>query len=69
VRAVKKYGFQTLEPKQVKANNYLQTSQKHIFAVGDVTAHLPITGNLDYLESNVNKSFYFINKIGAGKYE
>ena len=34
--------------KRIKTNDYLQTSQKHIFAAGDVTAHLQFTHTADY---------------------
>ena len=36
------------DKKQVKTNDYLQTSQKHIFAAGDVTAHFQFTHMADY---------------------
>jgi pyruvate/2-oxoglutarate dehydrogenase complex dihydrolipoamide dehydrogenase (E3) component len=34
--------------KQITTNDYLQTSQKHIFAAGDVTAHFQFTHMADY---------------------
>ncbi|CAN5146777.1 hypothetical protein BH20ACI2_BH20ACI2_04780 [soil metagenome] len=34
--------------KQIKTNKYLQTSQKRIFAAGDVTAHFQFTHMADY---------------------
>lgn len=34
--------------KQIKINDYLQTSQKHIFAAGDVTGHFQFTHTADY---------------------
>lgn len=36
------------DKKQVKTNDYLQTSQKHIFAAGDVTGHFQFTHMADY---------------------
>ncbi len=36
------------DKKQIKTNDYLQTSQKHIFAAGDVTAHFQFTHMADY---------------------
>ena len=36
------------DKKQIKTNDYLQTSQKHIFAAGDVTAHYQFTHTADY---------------------
>ena len=34
--------------KQIKTNDYLQTSQKHIFAAGDVAGHFQFTHMADY---------------------
>lgn len=34
--------------KQIKTNDYLQTSQKHIYAAGDVTRHFQFTHMADY---------------------
>ncbi len=34
--------------KQIKTNDHLQTSQKHIFAAGDVTGHFQFTHMADY---------------------
>lgn len=34
--------------KQILTNNYLQTSQKHIFAAGDITGHFQFTHMADY---------------------
>ncbi len=36
------------DKKQIKTNDFLQTSQKHIFAAGDVTAHFQFTHMADY---------------------
>ena len=36
------------DEKQIKTNDYLQTSQKHIFAAGDVTGHFQFTHMADY---------------------
>jgi pyruvate/2-oxoglutarate dehydrogenase complex dihydrolipoamide dehydrogenase (E3) component len=36
------------DKKRVKTNDYLQTSQKHIFAAGDVTGHFQFTHMADY---------------------
>lgn len=36
------------EPQKIKTNEYLQTSAKHIFAAGDVTAHFQFTHMADY---------------------
>ncbi len=36
------------DKKQIKTNDYLQTSQKHIFAAGDVTGHFQFTHMADY---------------------
>jgi len=36
------------DEKQIKTNDYLQTSAKHIFAAGDVTAHFQLTHMADY---------------------
>lgn len=36
------------EKNRIKTNDYLQTSQKHIFAAGDVTAHFQFTHMADY---------------------
>lgn len=36
------------DKKQVKTNDYLETSQKHIFAAGDVTGHFQFTHMADY---------------------
>ncbi len=36
------------DEKRIKTNDYLQTSQKHIFAAGDVTAHFQFTHMADY---------------------
>jgi pyruvate/2-oxoglutarate dehydrogenase complex dihydrolipoamide dehydrogenase (E3) component len=36
------------EKSRIKTNDYLQTSQKHIFAAGDVTAHFQFTHMADY---------------------
>ncbi len=36
------------DKKQIKTNDYLQTSQKHIFAAGDVTRHFQFTHMADY---------------------
>lgn len=36
------------DKKQIFTNEYLQTSQKHIFAAGDVTAHFQFTHMADY---------------------
>ncbi|MDQ3374507.1 MAG: mercuric reductase [Acidobacteriota bacterium] len=36
------------DEKQIKTNGYLQTSAKHIFAAGDVTAHFQFTHMADY---------------------
>ncbi|HXG83825.1 MAG TPA: FAD-dependent oxidoreductase [Pyrinomonadaceae bacterium] len=36
------------DKKQIKTNDYLQTSAKHIFAAGDVTAHFQFTHVADY---------------------
>lgn len=36
------------EPQRIKTNEYLQTSAKHIFAAGDVTAHFQFTHMADY---------------------
>ncbi|MEP6945720.1 MAG: mercuric reductase [Acidobacteriota bacterium] len=36
------------DPRQIKTNGYLQTSAKHIFAAGDVTAHFQFTHMADY---------------------
>jgi pyruvate/2-oxoglutarate dehydrogenase complex dihydrolipoamide dehydrogenase (E3) component len=36
------------DKKQIKTNDYLQTSQKHIFAAGDVTNHFQFTHIADY---------------------
>ncbi len=36
------------DKKQIKTNEYLQTSAKHIFAAGDVTAHFQFTHMADY---------------------
>ena len=36
------------DEKRVKTNDYLQTSNKHIFAAGDVTAHFQFTHTADY---------------------
>lgn len=36
------------DEKRIKTNDYLQTSQKHIFAAGDVTAHFQFTHTADY---------------------
>ena len=36
------------DEKRIKTNDYLQTSQKHIFAAGDVTAHFQFTHIADY---------------------
>ena len=36
------------DKKQIKTNDYLQTSAKHIFAAGDVTAHFQFTHMADY---------------------
>ncbi len=36
------------DKKQIKTNDYLQTSRKHIFAAGDVTGHFQFTHMADY---------------------
>ncbi len=36
------------DEKRIKTNDYLQTSQKHIFAAGDVTGHFQFTHMADY---------------------
>jgi pyruvate/2-oxoglutarate dehydrogenase complex dihydrolipoamide dehydrogenase (E3) component len=36
------------DKKRIKTNDYLQTSQKHIFAAGDVTGHFQFTHMADY---------------------
>ena len=36
------------DKKQIKTNDYLQTSQKHIYAAGDVTGHFQFTHMADY---------------------
>lgn len=36
------------DKKQINTNDFLQTSQKHIFAAGDVTAHFQFTHMADY---------------------
>lgn len=36
------------EPQRIKTNEYLQTSTKHIYAAGDVTAHFQFTHMADY---------------------
>ena len=36
------------DEKQIKTNDYLQTSQKHIFAAGDATGHFQFTHMADY---------------------
>jgi pyruvate/2-oxoglutarate dehydrogenase complex dihydrolipoamide dehydrogenase (E3) component len=36
------------DKKQIKTNDYLQTTQKHIFAAGDVTGHFQFTHMADY---------------------
>ena len=36
------------DKKRIKTNDYLQTSHKHIFAAGDVTAHFQFTHMADY---------------------
>jgi pyruvate/2-oxoglutarate dehydrogenase complex dihydrolipoamide dehydrogenase (E3) component len=36
------------DKKQIKTNDYLQTSQKHIFSAGDVTGHFQFTHMADY---------------------
>ncbi len=45
--ALEKAGVET-EPQKIKTNEYLQTSAKHIFAAGDVTAHFQFTHMADY---------------------
>lgn len=37
-----------IEPQRVNTNEYLQTSVRHIFAAGDVTAHFQFTHMADY---------------------
>lgn len=36
------------DKKQIKTNDYLQTSQEHNFAAGDVTGHFQFTHTADY---------------------
>ena len=44
---LKKAGVE-FDKNRIKTNDYLQTSQKHIFAAGDVTAHFQFTHTADY---------------------
>lgn len=46
------------DEKRIKTNAYLQTSQKHIFAAGDVTAHFQFTHIADYEAQIVIKNAF-----------
>ncbi len=43
------------DKKQIKTNDHLQTSQKHIFAAGDVTGHFQFTHMADYEAGPLSK--------------